>query len=357
MLQLDQGGVLMTELRKNKGFHPILEEEHPYLFIDSCMQAWPDADYGIAHRHGVTAYAVTGWMPHASLSGALEGLMFWHLVAREHPKVVVAESAADIRRADDEGRAAFIIAAQGGDFIGDKLHRIEAFYRLGLRILIPAYNATNRICGGCLDRTGAGLTRFGERVVEECNRLGLLMDLSHLGRRASLEIAARSEQPAVFTHSNVKALVDSPRNIDDEQIRACAAAGGVVGLAPFGPFVLKKGQTGWPDLDDFIDHIDHVADLTGSTAHIGIGTDMSLGTYPLHGEDPWGEPDYPPFSDSYSEVVTGDVRSPMRALRDFNSYPQVVNLIDRLGERGYAEDDIGRILGENYLRVFEQVWK
>lgn len=347
----------MTEVRANKGFHPILEEEHPHLFIDSCMQAWPDADYDIAHRHGVTAYAVTGWMPHASLPEALEGLMMWHLVARKHPNMLVAESAADIRRAKEEGRAAFIIAAQGGSFISDRLHRIEAFYRLGLRILIPAYNATNLICDGCLDRTDGGLTRFGVRVIEECNRLGLLLDLSHLGRRASMEIAACSDQPVVFTHSNAKALVDSPRNIDDEQIRVCAEAGGVIGLAPFGPFVLKRGQEDWPDLDDFIDHIDHVADLTGSTAHIGIGTDMSLGTYPLHEEDPWGEPDYPPFSENYSEVVTGDVRSPMRALRDFNTYPQVVNLIDRLAARGYGEGDIQNILGENYLRVFGEVWK
>ena len=347
----------MTDVRANKGFHPILEEEHPYLFIDSCMQAWPDADYDIAHRHGVTAYAVTGWMPHASLSEALEGLMMWHLVARKHPNMLVAESAADIRRAKEEGRAAFIIAAQGGNFIADRLHRIEAFYRLGLRILIPAYNATNLICDGCLDRTDGGLTRFGVRVVEECNRLGLLLDLSHLGRRASMEIAARSDQAVVFTHSNAKALVDSPRNIDDKQIRVCAEAGGVIGLAPFGPFVLKRNQEEWPDLDDFIDHIDHVADLTGSTAHIGIGTDMSLGTYPLHEEDPWGEPDYPPFSENYSEVVTGDVRSPMRALRDFNTYPQVVNLIERLAARGYGEGDIQNILGENYLRVFGEVWK
>src|SRR5436309_9135191 len=148
----------------NKGFHPILDPESPsaedqriiagldpYVFIDSCMQAWPDADYANAHRHGVTAYAVTAWRPHASLDQALEEGMFWHLVARNYPNTLVALTAEDVRRAKREGKAAFILAAQGGDFVGNKLHRIEAFYRLGLRMMLPAYNRANAICDGCLE--------------------------------------------------------------------------------------------------------------------------------------------------------------------------------------------------------------
>src|SRR5690606_27114762 len=127
----------------NKGFHPFLEQDHPYIFIDSCMQAWPDADFANAHRHGVTAYCVTAWRPHATVEQALEEGMFWHLVARKHHNCIVATTAADIRRAKAENKAAFIITAQGGDFIGDKLHRVEAFQRLGLRMMLLAYNRTN----------------------------------------------------------------------------------------------------------------------------------------------------------------------------------------------------------------------
>ena len=341
----------------NKGYHPILERDHPYIFVDSCMQAWPDADYANAHRHGVTAYAVTAWRPHATVEQALEEGMFWHLVARQHPNLLVAERAEDIRRAKREGKAAIVIAAQGGDFIGNKLHRVEAFYRLGLRMMLPAYNTTNQLCDGCLDRTDGGLTRFGELVVDECNRVGLLLDCTHVGRRATLEIIERSAQPVVFSHSNASALVDNPRNIDDEQIRACAAKGGVIGLAPWGPLVLKAGNHEWPPIDHFIDHIDHVAQLTGSTDHIGIGTDMSLGTYPDHEHDPWGEPAYPDVSGTYGQLITADVRSPMRALNGFSNYAEIVNLIDRLQARGYGDEAVRKILGENYLRVFEQVWR
>lgn len=341
----------------NKGYHPFLADDHPFVFVDSCMQAWPDADYANAHRHGVTAYAATAWEPHADVARAMEEGMFWHLIARKYPNTLVVETAEDIRRAKREGRAAFIMAAQGGDFIGNKLHRIEAFYRLGLRMMLPAYNATNGICDGALDRTHSGLTRFGELVVGECNRVGLLLDCTHLGKQASLEIIDRSAAPVVFSHSNPGTLVPNPRNIDDEQIRACAARGGIIGLAPWGPLVLKPGTTAQPSLDDFIAHIDYVAQLVGSTAHIGIGTDMSLGTYPDHEHDPWGEPEWPDVADTYGRLITTDVRSPRRALDGFSNYTHILNLIDRLGARGYSDDDIGKILGENYLRLFELVWK
>jgi membrane dipeptidase len=145
-----------TERDPNKGIHPILAVDHPFVFIDSCMQAWPDADYENAHRHGATAYAVTAFRPHAGVDIALEELMFWHLVARQHPNLLVATRADDIRRAKREGKAAFVLASQDGDFIGDKLHRVEAFARLGLRLLILAYNVTNRLCDGCLDRVRHG---------------------------------------------------------------------------------------------------------------------------------------------------------------------------------------------------------
>lgn len=321
------------------------------------MQGWPDADYANAHRHGVTAYGVTAFRPLAPLDEALQNLMFWHLVARKFPNTLIVFEAEDIRRARREGRAAFLLAAQDGSFVGHRLHRLEAFYRLGLRILIPAYNSANTICGGCLDHDNLGLTRFGELVVDECNRLGLLLDGSHVGKRATLEIITRSSQPIIFSHSNVRALVDTPRNVDDEQIRACAAGGGVIGLANFGPFTKKAGSTEWPTIADLLEHVDHAAQLLGNTDHIGIGTDMSLGTYAYHTSDPWGTPDYPDPSGDYAQVVSGDVRSPMRALRDFNSYPQVVDFADRLLAHGYGESDVRKILGENVLRVFEQVWK
>ncbi|MCC6180086.1 MAG: membrane dipeptidase [Chloroflexi bacterium] len=343
--------------RPNKGFHPFLERENPYLIVDACMQGWADADYANAHRHGVTVFGVTAFLPYRSLDRALEELMFWRLVARKHPNTLVVETADDIRRARREGRAAFLLSAQDGGFVDRSLHRLEAFYRLGLRVLIPAYNAANSICAGCLDHENLGLTRFGELVVAECNRLGLLLDGSHVNKRSTLEIMERSGDPIVFSHSNVRALVDVPRNVDDEQIAACARNGGVIGVANFGPFTKKADMREQPTIADLLEHVDYIAQLTGTTANIGLGTDMSLGTYPDHDHDPWGEPSYPNWAGDYGDQVSRDVRSPLRALRDFNCYPQVLDFADALLARGYRESDVHGILGENFLRVYAQVWK
>jgi membrane dipeptidase len=223
-------------------------------------------------------------------------------------------------------------------------------------MLIPAYSLSNRICGGCLDRTDTGLTAFGELVVKECNRVGLLLDCSHLSRQASLEIIALSQKPVVFSHSGASALARNPRNIDDARIRACAAKGGVIGLSPWGPMVLKTGQTSRPTLDAFIDHIDHVAQLLGTTEHIGIGTDMSLGTYPDHASEPWGDPAYRDVTGVYNAKITDNIRSPLRMVDGFSNFTEVINFVARLRQRGYAEADIRGILGLNYLRVFDQVW-
>lgn len=339
-----------------KGIHPVLDKDHPYIFIDSCMQIWPDAQFEKCHRHGVTAYAVTAWDPHVGVETALEGLMSWHLIARKFPNITIVTHAEDIIRAKKNHTAAFVLASQCGDFIDYKLHRIEAFYRLGLRMLIPAYSLTNNICAGCLDQTDNGLTAFGELVIEECNRVGLLLDCSHLGRRSSLEIIERSDLPVVFSHSNAKSLVENPRNIDDIQIKACVAKGGIIGLTPWGPMNLRKGQTQRPTLDDFLNQIDHVVQLVGSTDNIGVGTDMSLGTYPDHEYDPWGNPEYKDVTGAYDTHITSNIRSPKRMVDGFSNFTEVLKFKDKLTKRGYNDMDIHKILGKNYLRVFKKVW-
>lgn len=344
-------------VRANKGFHPFLEEEQPYLFIDSCMQSWPDADYANAHRHGVTTYAVTSWRPpNYSVDEAMEGLMYWHLIARQNPNIKVILTVEDIVSAHDQGMASFLLASQDGSFLGTSIRRLEAFYRMGLRMMIPTYNRTNQICDGCLDRTNFGLTSFGQLVVDECNRVGMLLDCTHIGERASLDIIERSSKPVVFSHSNPKAIVENPRNITDEQIKACAERGGVIGLAPWGPLVQRVGTTYWPTLDEFVDCIDYVAQLTGSSNHIAIGTDMSLGTYEHRQHDPWGEGKYGDVESWYGQHVSADSRSPLRAVNGFSSYPEVTNVIHNLENRGYGSADIANLLGQNYLRVFGEVW-
>jgi len=355
--QTQTGGSDSQQTERGPGIHSVLDQDHPYIFIDSCMQIWPDAQLDVAHRHGVTAYGVTAWDPHADAATALEGAMYWHWAARQYPNLLLIETTDDIRRAKREGKAGLLLAAQDGDWIGLELHRVEAMQQVGLRIMLLCYNSNNQLCDGCLDRTDGGLSRFGELVVDECNRVGIVLDCTHTGRRATLEILERSEHPCIYTHSNPSTLSPNPRNIDDEQIRACTSRGGVIGLVSWGPLVMRPNTTHWPTLDEFIDMIDHVVQMTGSTDNVGIGTDMSLGTYPDHASDPRGSPDYPNITEQYDRHVTDDIRSHMRNVNGFSDYAEIVGVAERLLSRGYSDGDVHKFLGENFIRVFDQVWK
>ncbi len=342
--------------RPHGGYHSIVEKDHPYIFIDACMQMWADADFANAHRHGVTAYAATAWDPHVSFDAALEGLMYWHWISRKYPNLVVAHKAEDIRAAKRDGKAALLLAAQDGDWIERKLHRIEAFQRLGLRMMLLAYNSTNQLCDGCLDITDGGLSRFGELVVDECDRVGIVLDCTHVGKRSTMEIMDRTGNPCIFSHSNPSSLVPNPRNIDDEQIKACIAKGGVIGLVAWGPLVMHPDKPHWPTVDDYFELADYVVQMAGGTDNIGMSTDMSIGTYPDHESDPWGSPSFPDITAAYNEHVTADFRSPKRNLDGFSDYAEIGSLAEKMLAHGYKDEDVKKFLGENFLRVFEKVW-
>jgi membrane dipeptidase len=341
--------------RPNRGFHPLLEGEQPYVFVDGCVQIWPDADLANAHRHGCDVFAVTALPVHTGVDAALRAIMDWHRVARENANLDLALTVQAVRAAKTEGRATLLLAAQDGEFIHDDVSRIEAFHALGLRMLIPAYNRDNLLCGGVLEHTDAGLSALGRHAVEECDRVGVVLDASHVSRRASLEMIDASANPIVFSHANPNALVDNPRNVDDEQIKAVAARGGVIGTVNWGPLIFRDGMTARPTVHDYLDHVDYLANLLGTTANIGIGTDFSLGSYPRHTHDKHG-PYYKTVMTKMNEYVDTYWRGPERFADGFARYPEIVDVTRLLRERGYGEDDVAGILGGNFLRVFEQVW-
>jgi membrane dipeptidase len=341
--------------RPNRGFHPLLDQDPPHTFVDGCMQIWPDADLANAHRHGCSCFAVTALPVHSGVGEALSAIMHWHAVVREHANLRLALTVRDVKEARAAGQASLLLAAQDGEFLGAEPERVEAFQQLGLRMLIPAYNRDNLLCGGALEHGDAGLSALGYAVVAECDRTGVVLDCSHVSCRASLEIIETSRNPVVFSHSNPKALVDNPRNIDDEQIRAVAGRGGVIGAVNWGPLLFHAGMTGRPTVHDFLDHIDYLAQLLGSTANIGIGTDFSLGSYPPHEPDPHGAR-YRDVTSAMNRFVTTYWRAPERFAAGFSQYPEIMSVQALLQERGYSDADISGIMGGNFLRVFERVW-
>lgn len=335
-----------------KGWHS--RAEQPFVFIDGCVQIWPDADFEELNACGVTAYAVTTFRPQDGAENAFDAIANWWRIAATYPDSIrIALSAADIGGAKQAGQAAIIIASQGGDFLGQDLSRLAMFQRLGLRIMIPAYNARSTLADGLMEPDGGvGLSRMGRQWVRECNRLGIVMDLTHVGLRSTLDILQDSEQPVVFSHSNPKALVDSPRNITDEQIKLCAGTGGVVGVTNWGPLNFRPEADRRPTLNDFLDAVAYVVDLVGID-HVGIGTDMSHGTYP---DGDLIRTRTAGTASRYAQLIESSPRSRLRYVEGFDDYGQIPQVIAAMERRGFSTPDVEKILGGNLLRVYRAVW-
>ncbi len=231
-----------------------------------------------------------------------------------------ATSADDIIRAKRAGKVALLISMEGAEGLGGDLRALRLFYRLGLRSLGLTWNRRNEAADGTGEiRTGGGLSNFGVKLVQECNRLGILLDMAHLSPAGVRDVLELSDAPVVVTHANSYALWPHPRNLTDEQLEAVAAKGGVVGVTPV-PIFLGDGDHS--QLSILMDHLDHMVKVIGAD-HVGLGMDFD---------------------------GVGEMRC--AGIDDVSMLP---NITRSLVERGYSADDIGRILGGNFLRVLGEV--
>jgi membrane dipeptidase len=287
------------------------------------------------------------------MPGAMHSIARWIQYLEERSdQLLHVLTAEDVWRAKREGKLGIIFHFQNTDPVEDNLALLRVYHRLGVRLIQLTYNRKNRVGDGCEERTDCGLSRFGVQLIQEMNRLGIIVDLSHTGYRTTMEAIEIAGAPPIFSHSNCKAVCDSPRNLTDEQIRAVAARGGVIGINGFPSFVAKATR---PTLEHFIAHIEHIAELVGPE-HVGLALDYYEGMagvatperaqalYADHlASGIWTAESYPAPPWHYPE-----------GLELPSGFPQ---LTEALVARGYKHDEIKKILGENFLRVFQQVWR
>ncbi|MEO3429279.1 membrane dipeptidase [Pelagibius sp. CAU 1746] len=253
----------------------------------------------------------------------------------------LVESVDDIYVAREAGKLAVGFHFQGSNPLDGDINMVELYYQLGVRHMLFAYNQRNRAADGCHELSDGGLSRFGVSLVEEMNRVGMIVDATHCGYRSSMEMMEMSSAPAVFSHSNARNICPHARNLRDDQIKACAATGGFIGINGVGHF-LSDDMVATPEA--WIRHVDYIAELIGPE-HIAIGLDhvyyleqqharrrSSPDTYP----EGYPPPDWP-----------GSYLGP----------DDYVRLVEKLIERGYSESEIRAIMGENFLRVAREVWK
>ena len=314
----------------------------------ACMPLAYNHDLSELERHrasGATFLSINVGMdfnPLRQCIRVIAGFRDW--IARHPDRFIQAETVADVRRAKKEGKLAVAFDLEGSVMLEDDLTMLRLFRDLGVRQIHLAYNRNNSIAAGCHDED-RGLTELGRAVVAEINAVGMLMDCSHSGRQTSLDIMALSKKPVIFSHSSVKAIKNHRRNIDDEQIRACAKTGGVVGIAGIGSFLGNNDIR----TETIIRHVDYLAERIG-TSHIGIGTDFEFSKKPGHSDLPPGEnPEtWWPKTFDYGGGSTGP--------NQIVPPEQLPEIADGLLRHGYKDADILGIIGGNFLRVAEATW-
>lgn len=249
-------------------------------------------------------------------------------------------TADDALAAKAEGKLALGFHFQGTTPFARDLGLVEIFYRLGVRHALMAYNQKNHVGDGCHERTDGGLSRFGIELVEEMQRVGMLVDCTHTGRQTSLDVFEVATAPVIYSHSNAAALKEHQRNIDDEMARKCAATGGVVGINGIGIFLGDNDSS----TDALFRHLDHWVQLIGPS-HVAIGLDSVSQPEVLAAAAQAQASKYPAGQEYETPVL--HVSTP----------EQIPELTGRMVGAGYGEEDIRNILGLNWLRLAREVWK
>lgn len=261
-----------------------------------------------------------------------------------HPMLKLATSAADIRNAKREGKIALVLITQAADMIEKDLKRVGILYRLGFRVLGICYTFANLLGCGCGELRDGGVTFLGKDFVAAVNELPLMLDVSHAGHQTSLDAAELARAPVV-THANAYAVTANDRNKKDDVLKVVTAKGGVVGLNALPSTVAPKG----PSLNQMVDHVDYITGKFGMNS-MGLGLDYVEG-FKREGKIlPQSVRNRTLRPDIFGSV--DDFLNQPYA-KDLEKIEKLPNLTAALLGRGYVQDQIRGILGENWLRTFE----
>jgi membrane dipeptidase len=311
----------------------------------TCLPLEATADVTELARYPARSYLSVnvGYSPHSfAVSNAL--LDDFQRKALDDGRFDLVSSASDIDEALAAGRRALAFDLEDSGPLAGDLDNVRHFYARGVRSLLPSYNHANAAGCGCLDATDTGLTAHGRDLVREMNAVGMFVDGSHCSVRTGLDIAEVTEVPMIYSHSNFASVWSHPRNITDDQARACASTGGVIGINGVGIFlgVYRQDQRR-ERVEAMADHVEYGVDLVG-IGHIGVGSDYSFD----HAEFNAALAAHPEaFSDEYTKY------GPLHWVPPEDT----VTLPDVLRSRGFDDAAVDAVFGGNFRRIADQVWK
>jgi len=278
---------------------------------------------------GVRVQVFAAWMdpayyPDRSCERAEELISAFRDLDVRSDELEQAYTYSDVQRILEEGKIAGIAAIEGGDALEGNPETLRHFYDLGVRVLTLTWSYSNQLADGVYEKFpdgskgNGGLTDLGLSAVREMNDLGMLIDVSHISEKSFWDVINASEDPVIASHSCAYAICNHQRNLKDEQIRAIAAKGGVIGVNFYPRYLNNSGEA---SIDDVIAHIDHIAEVGGVDC-VALGSDFD-----------------------------GIEKTP-KGLEDAS---RMGDIAGRLRDRGYSSGDVEKIMGGNFLRVFREV--
>ncbi len=339
------------------------EEVAPLLAAMAAEEIQMSPDAGEAyldlwHKSGVTVacgtYSSTE-PPSEGFEQAVRGIAQAHaIVDALDGELMLVRRAADIERAFRAGKHGLILDFQNTTPLGENLDRIELFRNLGVRMVQLTYNLRNLVGDGCTETYSGGLSYFGREVVRRLNAAGILVDVSHSSEQVAWDALKTSTDPIVISHSSSKTVCYHDRGKSDEVAKAVADRGGFFGVVIVPGFISESKQA---TLDDFARHVEHLVSVAG-IEHVGVGTDKagpgpgteSLIAYPAT------LPRRRPGTFDWSGFRIEEHRlGPENHLKGYNDFGDWPNLTIHLAQWGFNEDELRKLLGLNFLRVFREV--
>jgi membrane dipeptidase len=314
-------------------------------------------DLEFVTQSGMTAINVTvgdvGTMPSLqAFEKIVRDITRWDKAIAENPKVLAkVRQSSDIFSDKQKNLMGMIYGLQDGVSFQDDISRLETLHQLGIRVVQPTYNRRNLLGDGCLVPANGGLSTAGFEAIAAMNTLGILVDLSHCGRRTAMDAITTSSRPVSFTHTGSYALTKHPRHRTDEEMKAVADTGGVIGIYIM-PYLAEGKQ---PTGDDVVRHIEHALNVAGED-HVSIGTDGNLSPVDLT----------PEFKENFRKQTAERKRKGVAApfetetgylfANDLNTARRFETLADMLLERGHSLERVKKIIGGNLARLFTEVW-
>ena len=312
----------------------------------------PQASLDTARRSGVSAIKTSIGGFNAPFEDTLGELAFYQRIIEAHPDVFSQiRSADDIEAAKRGGQVGIIFSFESVAALEDKLDRIDLFRNLGVRVMQLSYNIPSPFGAGVMSPAEASLTDLGREAIARMNTVGVALDLSHANPATTTAAIAASQKPVLITHAGCAAVQPHLRNKTDEQLRAVADKGGVVGI--YDLFYLAPSPR-QPTVDDYVAHMAHALDVCGED-HVGIGSDTSFDAFDTSPESQaaWAAET---ARRQAAGVAAPEEDGRLPYVQGLNREDRALVIADALIRRGYRARAVEKVLGGNFLRAFREIW-